>query len=385
MANDFLSSIGRKIGKVTQGAASKTSSIVESSRINSRISGEVKEIEKAYQKIGESVTIRAEAGLLELSDEEKAFVEEILVHRQRILQLKHDLAAVKGMKVCPKCEALINIDVAFCPRCGAPTPVLEAIKEEEKPALEGTADAAAAPADAFENEEAVIAAVPDAEVKEEAEAGGEAGKDFSDDVRDAYYETIEDFTEVPPSEVGESAEAVSDECAEAGAETAKFCECAEGTAEAAACCESAEAGAEAAKDECCECAESEAEAAEGECCESEAEESCLEREAESVAETVSEEIDLAKDAAATAAEAALNTAEETADSFRSGSDGQEEACKDAPESADEVVEEAAEVVKEAEETLADVEASAGKTIEEAKASLEAIRKEAKKDGRIEIL
>ena len=33
MANDFLSSIGRKIGKVTQGAASKTSSIVESSRI----------------------------------------------------------------------------------------------------------------------------------------------------------------------------------------------------------------------------------------------------------------------------------------------------------------------------------------------------------------
>ena len=46
MANDFLSSIGRKIGKVTQGAASKTSSIVESSRINSRISGEVKEIEK---------------------------------------------------------------------------------------------------------------------------------------------------------------------------------------------------------------------------------------------------------------------------------------------------------------------------------------------------
>ena len=125
MAEDFFGAIGKFFARAAVGAADKTSSMMEKSKINSQITGERKEIEKLCQQIGESVLERAAAGEIQLSERENLFMEEINVHQDRIREFRKVMAGLRNMKICPACESLIAIDVAFCPKCGAPTPVPE--------------------------------------------------------------------------------------------------------------------------------------------------------------------------------------------------------------------------------------------------------------------
>ena len=125
MAEDFFGAIGKFFARAAVGAADKTSSMMEKSKINSQITGERKEIEKLCQQIGESVLERAAAGEIQLSERENLLMEEINVHQVRIREFRKVMAGLRNMKICPACESLIAIDVAFCPKCGAPTPVPE--------------------------------------------------------------------------------------------------------------------------------------------------------------------------------------------------------------------------------------------------------------------
>ena len=125
MAEDFFGAIGKFFARAAVGAADKTSSMIEKSKINSQITGERKEIEKLCQQIGESVLERAAAGEIQLSERENLLMEEINVHQDRIREFRKVMAGLRNMKICPACESLIAIDVAFCPKCGAPTPVPE--------------------------------------------------------------------------------------------------------------------------------------------------------------------------------------------------------------------------------------------------------------------
>ena len=125
MAEDFFGAIGKFFARAAVGAADKTSSMMEKSKINSQITGERKEIDKLCQQIGESVLERAAAGEIQLSERENLLMEEINVHQDRIREYRKVMAGLRNMKICPACESLIAIDVAFCPKCGAPTPVPE--------------------------------------------------------------------------------------------------------------------------------------------------------------------------------------------------------------------------------------------------------------------
>ena len=125
MAEDFFGAIGKFFARAAVGAADKTSSMMEKSKINSQITGERKEIETLCQQIGESVLERAAAGEIQLSERENLLMEEINVHQNRIREFRKVMAGLRNMKICPACESLIAIDVAFCPKCGAPTPVPE--------------------------------------------------------------------------------------------------------------------------------------------------------------------------------------------------------------------------------------------------------------------
>ena len=125
MAEDFFGAIGKFFARAAVGAADKTSSMMEKSKINSQITGERKEIEKLCQQIGESVLERAAAGEIQLSERENLLMEEINVHQDRIREYRKVMAGLRNMKICPACESLIAIDVAFCPKGGAPTPVPE--------------------------------------------------------------------------------------------------------------------------------------------------------------------------------------------------------------------------------------------------------------------
>ncbi len=149
MSEDFFGDLGKSISRYTKKAVDKTSTMVEGAKISAQISAERREIDKLYQKIGETVYRKAVEKDIDLDDDLTAFVDEIRQRKEKTASLTRDLADVKGQKVCQNCGELIPKEVAFCPKCGAPTPVEkekpdeeseeeQAKKEEEKKAAEKT-------------------------------------------------------------------------------------------------------------------------------------------------------------------------------------------------------------------------------------------------------
>ena len=189
MADDFFGTLGKKISKATHSAASATSSLVESTKLNAQISGEHKTVENLYRQIGEAVAKKAEAGELQLGDEENAIVEEIRKHKDTILGIRKALASIKGQKICPSCGEQIPKEVAYCPKCGTETPV------EEEPIEEIMAEAVE------DTDEAVPASFE--EVKEDL---GEA----AEEVKEAAAETAEEAKETSAEVAEEAAETVSE-------------------------------------------------------------------------------------------------------------------------------------------------------------------------------
>lgn len=178
MSEDFFGDLGKSITKATQQAVDKTSIFFESTKISAQISSEQKEIEKLYQNIGEAVYRQIKAGTLTPGEDIRAAAEEIKGHETQINVFKKNLADVKGMKICPNCREVIPSDVAFCPKCGAPTPVAKTVEantaaEEEEPE---TAESPEKP------EETAAAAAPqpaEAVTQPEAEAAPETKEDVS--------------------------------------------------------------------------------------------------------------------------------------------------------------------------------------------------------------
>ena len=156
MADVFFGEIGEKISKATQQAVDKTNEFFESAKISAQIASEQKEVEKLQLTIGESVYQKVADGTLTVDEEVQALIGEIDAHIAQIADYKKTLANVRGKKVCPQCNELIDAEVAFCPKCGAAAPVEEAA-EEAAEAAEEVAEAAEAAAEevkeAVEDEE----------------------------------------------------------------------------------------------------------------------------------------------------------------------------------------------------------------------------------------
>lgn len=130
MSEDFFGDLGKSISRYTKKAVDRTSTMVEAAKISAQISGERREVDKLYQKIGETVYRKAAEKSIDLDDDLTAFVEDIHQRKEKMASLTRDLADVKGQKVCQNCGELIPKEVAFCPKCGAPTPVAETEQKE---------------------------------------------------------------------------------------------------------------------------------------------------------------------------------------------------------------------------------------------------------------
>ncbi len=308
MADDFFSAIGKKISKGTQYVVDKSNSLVESTKINSQINSEQKGIERLLQKIGESVLAKVETGTMTIGEEEMELIAEIDAHKERIAKCREALAAVKNMKICPSCDEFIALEVAFCPKCGAPTPV------QEKDIPEG----------AFEVEE-------------------ECFEEVLDDVPDAAFESIDEGKESAEDEAAAAAvgagitiEAVEDSVADAK-ETA-----------AGEFCEAVEAVEEKVTEEACEAAETVEEKVEeaGEALEAVeekvTEEACEAAEiVEEKAEEAGEALEAVAETAAVAGAAIADKADETAEAVQETAAAVEETIEEKTEEAIEAVEETA--------------------------------------------
>ena len=142
MSDDFFGDLGKNISRYTQKAMERTGNLVETAKINSQISSEEKEIAKLYSKIGEAVYRKCVEGSLVPDASLEETIDEIRQHKEQAREYKKNLARVRGMKICPSCQELIPKDVAFCPHCGAATPLDdETVEEEDNDAntVDGTA------------------------------------------------------------------------------------------------------------------------------------------------------------------------------------------------------------------------------------------------------
>ena len=125
---NFFDALGKKLSQATHTAVDKTGVLVNSTRINAQIAGEQREMEKLYQKLGETVYLMARDGQIVPEGEIKRLVDKIKTRSQAVKAYRKDLAGVKGQKICPGCGAFIDSRVVFCPKCGAEIPA------EEQPA-----------------------------------------------------------------------------------------------------------------------------------------------------------------------------------------------------------------------------------------------------------
>lgn len=143
MSDDFFGDLGKHISKYTQKAVEKTGNLVETAKINTQITGEEKEIDKLYRKIGETIYRKCSAGTLIPDESLRATIEEITKHKEQAAEYKKNLADVRGMRICPSCQELISRDVAYCPHCGAPVPQESEEAEDEEVNDENTVDGTA--------------------------------------------------------------------------------------------------------------------------------------------------------------------------------------------------------------------------------------------------
>ncbi len=204
---NFFSEIGKSIAKATRKAADSTGSAVNTARMKAQISGENKEIEKLYQRLGESVFRRAGEDPAGFSDEDLAVFEEIRAHLGAVAALEGQLAAAKGMKICPSCRELVETGAAFCPMCGAAFPQETITHEpEEAPAAESGTFGEESADDIPQEGGPEAAEEPENRIFRSGAAAESADPEAEDDILDAEFQQVEDEEAIPADDSALNAE-----------------------------------------------------------------------------------------------------------------------------------------------------------------------------------
>ena len=121
---DFFDQIGNKISEESQSVVQKTKDAAETLKINILITDEEKKIEALYNQDGKAYYEKCSGNY---DPEFEQFARKIGEALQVIEDHKFQLELLKEGKRCPKCDALVNKNSAFCTACGAK------IEEDEQP------------------------------------------------------------------------------------------------------------------------------------------------------------------------------------------------------------------------------------------------------------
>lgn len=130
----------KKVKEGASKAADKAQQAVEIQRLNSQVSGIVKEIERSKLQIGEAVYQAYVKGDLSLAEPSiVAGSQQITLHEVTIKGLELKIKELKNQKDCPSCNNIVVFDAKFCPGCGHKFEQEESITElEETEALAPT-------------------------------------------------------------------------------------------------------------------------------------------------------------------------------------------------------------------------------------------------------
>lgn len=110
--------VSKKTGEVVDVVTKKTEEAVEMTKIKSQIGTMERNNERDYKDIGKMIYERYKKG--EVVDAEFIELCEAISEREEsIRKAKEEIAGLKGLEVCPKCDAHLEMGANFCPKCGA--------------------------------------------------------------------------------------------------------------------------------------------------------------------------------------------------------------------------------------------------------------------------
>ena len=110
--------VSKKTGEVVDAVAKKTEQTVEVQKIKNQIHVMERNNERDFKDIGKMIYDRykkgevVDAGYLELC-------EAISEREDSIEKSKREIAEIKGIDVCAKCDAPLEANAKFCSKCGA--------------------------------------------------------------------------------------------------------------------------------------------------------------------------------------------------------------------------------------------------------------------------
>ena len=127
----FFDNLGKKASAAYDATAEKTGKLAKEAKFRMRINENKSDINDLYKEIGKKVYekhVREEN--IDIKTELEEECTKIDVLSAEIETCLKSILELKAKKQCEKCHAEINLESAFCPKCGAKQPEVE-VKEAE--------------------------------------------------------------------------------------------------------------------------------------------------------------------------------------------------------------------------------------------------------------
>ena len=137
---EFFNDLSKKFSNVAKSVSEKTKDSVEVTRIASDLRIQRNQLEQLYTELGKvCFALRMGEGD---SDQAEKLAQDIQRVRDRIEELNAQRDAIRDVRRCPACGAVMTKEARFCSSCGKRLPE-EAPKAEEVPAGEFCPDCGA--------------------------------------------------------------------------------------------------------------------------------------------------------------------------------------------------------------------------------------------------
>lgn len=120
----------KKVSNTAKVAAKKSSDVIEVTKLNMHIGSEDDKIQKEYTQIGKLLYELYKNGE-EVNETLRAHCETIKSHEENIKAMKQKMLVLKNLKICPGCDAELEAEIAFCPKCGTKQEIPQAKAQSE--------------------------------------------------------------------------------------------------------------------------------------------------------------------------------------------------------------------------------------------------------------
>lgn len=184
-----LTGVSGTVAKTSETVVKKSSGVLEIQKAKLKKVSLENELKSIYAELGMLYFENYADG--DMPKEMAELCEKITACQHAISEAEQRVAALKGVVICTNCQAEVDKEACYCPKCGAE--IVHVVEDAETENAEEVAEGEKEPEAAEEAEEAVEAESVEAEPAETAEAD-EPAPEAADAVTEETAETENDDT-----------------------------------------------------------------------------------------------------------------------------------------------------------------------------------------------